>query len=139
MNKNFFLVPNAIYQMDLTAGAKRIYTYLCYCENRKTYQCHPSYKTIGKNVGMSVNTVRKYITELVEKRLITAENTYRFTSEGKKQNSVLRYTILPIQNAVECYHKRQMAGLQKKVDIQNAKATAEKWGAHFIPAAEQTA
>lgn len=134
--KNFFLVPNAIYQMDLSAGAKRIYTYLCYCENRKTYQCYPSYKTISKNVGMSINTVHKYVAELVEKRLIATENTCRFTSEGMKQNSVLCYTLLPIQNAVDCYHERQMTAFRHAVDLQNVTVKAEKLGVDFIPATE---
>ncbi|WP_330658909.1 hypothetical protein [Acutalibacter muris] len=29
-----------------------------YCEDRKSHQCWPSYKTIGRAVGMSENTVR---------------------------------------------------------------------------------
>lgn len=88
---------------------------------------------------MSVNTVRKYITELIEKKLIATENTHRFTSEGMKQNSVLRYTILPIQNAVDCYHERQTAELQHTIDIQSAKVQAEKLGVDFVSVAERPA
>ena len=32
-----------------------------YCEDRKTFQCHPSFSTIGEAVGMSNNTVKKYV------------------------------------------------------------------------------
>lgn len=88
---------------------------------------------------MSVNTVRKYVAELVEKRLVATENTHRFTPEGLKQNSVLRYTILPIQNAVDCYHERQMAELQRKTGLQTARDQAEKLGVDFVPVAERTA
>ncbi|MEF2644941.1 MAG: helix-turn-helix domain-containing protein [Oscillospiraceae bacterium] len=41
-----------------------------YIEDRTTYQCYASYRTIGNAVNMSPNTVRKYVTELVERGLI---------------------------------------------------------------------
>lgn len=65
--KNCFLLPNEVFQLDLSGGAKLVYAYLLYCEDRKTYQCYPSYKKIGLNVNMSVNTVKKYVEELVDK------------------------------------------------------------------------
>ena len=38
-----------------------VYNYLLRCEDRRTYQCHPSYRTIGRAVQLSENTVRKYV------------------------------------------------------------------------------
>lgn len=58
--KNYFPLPNEIYQLGLSHGAIAVYGYLLRIEDRRTYQCHPSYATIGKAVGMSNNTVRKY-------------------------------------------------------------------------------
>ena len=55
--KNYFPLPNCIYQLGLSAGAIVVYGYLLYIENRETYQCHASYATIGNAVGMSRNTV----------------------------------------------------------------------------------
>ncbi|MCH5352132.1 MAG: helix-turn-helix domain-containing protein, partial [Acutalibacter sp.] len=43
--------------LGLCPGELAVYAYLRRCENRKTHQCWPSYKTIGKAVGMSENTV----------------------------------------------------------------------------------
>lgn len=68
--------------------------------------------------------------------LIATENTHRFNAEGMKQNSVLRYTILPIQQAVDCYHERQMAELQHKADAQTAKNQMKKLGVDFVPTNE---
>ena len=62
--KNYFPLPNRIYQLGLSAGAIAVYGYLLYIGNRETYQCHASYATIGNAVGMSRNTVRKYVQEL---------------------------------------------------------------------------
>ena len=68
--KNYFPLPNEIYQLGLSHGAIAVYGYLLRIEDRRTYQCHPSYATIGKAVGMSRNTVRKYVQELEERGLI---------------------------------------------------------------------
>lgn len=71
--KNYFPLPNEVFQLGLSSGEILVYAYLMYRENRETHQCYPSYKTIGKAVGMSPNTVRKYVTRLVEKHLISTE------------------------------------------------------------------
>ena len=88
---NFFPVPNEILQLGLCSGEILVYTYLMYCEDRTTFQCHPSYRTIGKAVGMSQNTVAKHVAGLIEKRLIYAKPTTVQTRKGKKCNGNLLY------------------------------------------------
>ena len=83
-------------------------------ENRKPFQCHPSYKTIGNAVGMSKNTVKKYVDSLIEKQLITAEPTSVITQKGEKRNGNLRYTIRPIAEAVERYYEQQLIRLHEE-------------------------
>lgn len=51
--KDYFPLPNEIFCLGLSSGEIAVYAYLLRCENRKTFQCHPSYKTIGNAVGMS--------------------------------------------------------------------------------------
>ena len=65
--KNYFPLPNEIYSLGLSAGAIAVYGFLMRIENRQTYQCTASYRTIGHATGMSVNTVRKYVAELEER------------------------------------------------------------------------
>lgn len=62
--KHFFSLPNEIFLLGLAHGELAVYCYLKYLENRKTHQCWPSYWNIGKAVGMSENTVRKYVAML---------------------------------------------------------------------------
>ena len=69
--KNYFMVPNEIFSIGLDYREISLYAYLLRCENRETYQCYPSYKTIGKAIGMSENTVAKYVRQL--------EDVYRGT------------------------------------------------------------
>ena len=105
--KNYFPLPNCIYQLGLSAGAIVVYGYMLYIENRETYQCHASYATIGNAVGMSRNTVRKYVQELEHRRLILTERTTIVTRDGRTQNGSLLYTILPIQLVIEQFYQEQ--------------------------------
>ena len=111
--KNYFQLPNEIFLLGLSPGALAVYSYLLCCENRSTYQCWPSYRSIGGAVCMSVNTVRKYVAELEERGMIVTEPTSIVTRDGRKRNGTLRYTILPIQNAVDLHNQRQLRRLEE--------------------------
>lgn len=124
--KNYFPMPNEIFCLDLSAGEIAVYAYLMFCEDRKTFQCHPSYKTIGNAVGLSKNTVKKYIDGLIAKQLITTEPTSVITKKGQKHNGTLLYTIRPIQEAVNHYYERQLARCQAEMYRQKALARIEK-------------
>ena len=124
--KNYFPLPNEIFCLDLSAGEIAVYAYLMFCEDRKTFQCHPSYKTIGSAVGLSKNTVKKYIDGLVAKQLITTEPTTVITKKGQKHNGTLLYTIRPIQEAVEYRYQRQLAHFEAEMYRKKALARIEK-------------
>ncbi len=89
--KNYFPLPNEIYQLGLSPRAVAIYGYLLSIENRETYEAYASYNTIGEATQMSRNTVRKYVAELEERGLITTERTTITTLDGRRQNGCLRY------------------------------------------------
>ena len=105
---NCYLMPNEIFNLDLPVGAIAVYGFLLCCENRDTYQCYPSYQTIGDAVGMSRSTVRKYVDCLVDKRLIYTEPTRVWGMGGKKRNGTLLYTIRPIYEAIQHHANQQM-------------------------------
>ena len=106
--KNYFPLPNEIYDLGLSRGAISVYSFLLRREDRKTYQCLLSYREIGEGVGMCVTTVRKYVAELEERSLIRTERTTVTTKDGRKRNGRLLYHILPIQLAIDQYYERQM-------------------------------
>ena len=118
--KDYFPVPNEIFCLGLSSGEIAVYAYLLRCENRKTFQCHPSYKTIGNAVVMSKNTVKKYVGSLIKKRLFTAEPTSVITQKGEKRNGNLRYTIRPIREALEQYYEEQLIRLHEETRRQAA-------------------
>lgn len=119
--KNYFPLPNEIFCLDLCSGEIAVYAYLMYREDRKTFQCHPSYKTIGRALKMSRNTVRKYVKSLEEKRLISTEPSSVTLKSGKKQNGNLVYTVLPIQEAVEHFYTRQIQSIELSRKINDTK------------------
>ena len=121
--KNYFPLPNVIFSLNLSPGEIAVYSYLLYCEDRKTYPCYPSYKTIGRAVGMSINTVQKYIAALGEKEFISIEPTSVITKSGQKRNGTLRYTIHPIQEAVDLYHQRQLRTLE--IDVARSRLSPQ--------------
>ena len=106
--RNFFPMPQKIFNLGMNAGEIAVYAYLMFRENRKTYQCYPSYRTIGDAVGMSRNTVKKYVDVLVEKKLIYVEPTKVKTQDGGVRNGNLLYTIRPLNDALDFHLEQQM-------------------------------
>ena len=138
--KNFFPVPNAVFDLGLHHMEINIYAYLLRIEDRRTYQCLVSYPTIAKKLSVSVNTVAKYVAALEEHGLIRTERTEIITKDGHKRNGCLRYTILPIKNALALCYERQLEKAGQAMERQRAQERAEKLGAAFTPAAgEQSA
>ena len=113
----YFPLPKSIFRLDLSTGEIAVYAFLMYCEDRKTFQCHPSYATIGEATGMSKNTVKKYVESLERKGLIYTEPTKVKTKDGRTHNGSLLYTLRPIQPIEEAY-------FEKKIAIANAQYQA---------------
>ena len=104
--KDYFPMPNEVFCLGLSSGEIAVYAYLLRCENRKTFQCHPSYKTIGNAVGMSKNTVKKYVDSLIEKRLITDEPTSVITKKMRKAQRQFALYNPPDQRSVRAVLRR---------------------------------
>ena len=121
-NKHSYLVPNEVFNLGLSSHEIAVYNYLLRCEDRRTYQCHPSYRTIGRAVQLSENTVRKYVAGLEEKGLIRTEPSTIITKDGRVRNGSLIYNIRPIQEALEQNYQRQFRQAEESVE----RARAEK-------------
>lgn len=105
---NFFSLPNEIFLLGLSPGELAVYCYLRRCENQKTHQCCPSYKTIGEAVGMCANTVSKYIQKLIKRGLIAVEPTKVTTKAGVTRNGTLQFTVLPPQDVIARHYERKL-------------------------------
>ena len=117
-SKNYFTLPNEIFSLGLSAGEIAVYAYLRCLENPSTYQCWPSYTTIGNAVGRAKNTVMRYVDALAEKGLIYTEPTSVLMRSGIKKNGNLRYTLRPIREAVEIFYARQLSAVDRAAERQ---------------------
>ena len=135
--KNYFPVPNEVFNLGLHQTEIAIYAYLMRIEDRSTYQCIASYPTIANKLGIAVNTVAKYVAALEEHGLIRTERTEIITKDGHKRNGCLRYTILPIKNALDLCYKRQMEKAEQALERQRTQANAERLGIQFVPADDE--
>ena len=124
--RNYFPLPNEIFRLGLSAGELAVYSFLLKCENRETYQCYPSYRTIGEAVGMSRNTVKRHVDSLVDKRLIYTEPTTVTLMDGTKRNGSLLYTIRPIHEAVEYHVEQQMKAFDRQSLAQGQQKEASR-------------
>ena len=124
--KDYFPLPNEIFYLNLSYGEIAVYSYLLHCENRKSFQCYPSYKTTGEALQMSRNMVSKYIRQLEEKQFITTEPTAVYTSQGEKRNGNLLYTILPIEQAKQHYYNQQLKKMDRLIADNKYKKRIEK-------------
>ena len=115
---NFFSLPNEVFLLGMSAGELAVYSFLKRCENRKTHQCWPSIRTIGEAVGMSENTVRKYIRQLEERGLITTEPTEVITKSSGRRNGNLLFTLRPIGEVIDDHYASQLAQLDLAAERQ---------------------
>lgn len=106
-------------------GEIATYAYLMYCEDRKTYQCYPSFETIGEAIGRGKNSVMKYVHGLEAKRLIYTEPTSITTKDGRKRNGSLLYhknfksqfsiyILTQVQSQSLCDVRRQLSIINTK-------------------------
>ena len=128
---NFFPLPNAIFHLGLSAEEIATYAFLLYCEDRKTYQCYPSFSTIGNAIGKTKNSVKKYVDGLHDKGLISTQMTKKIAKDGAVLNGNLLYTILPIQNGIDVYNETQLYLAQLEWEQQKILRLAEKRGVNI--------
>ena len=115
---NFFSLPNELFLLGLSVGELAVYSFLKRCENRGTHQCWPSIKTIGEAVGMSGNTVRKYIRRLEDRGMVCTEPTEVITRSSGKRNGNLLFTLRPVQEIIDEYYDHQLENVELSVERQ---------------------
>ena len=90
--KNFYILPNKIFTIDLDPYAFKIYSYLMSCAGGKGY-CWPSLHTISRVTGIAVSTVKNRIDYLAKRKLISIS---KHAGKGHYKNNV--YTMLSLDN-----------------------------------------
>lgn len=91
IKRDFFTVPNAIFNLNISSYAKTAYVFLCRCADDEG-QAFPSYSTVGIRCSFSRRTALRAIEELREIGLLSVERRVA-TKEGKIVNTSNLYLL----------------------------------------------
>lgn len=123
---NYFMVPNSVLYMDLSGGEILLYACLLYYEDRRTHTCYPSFREIGERIGMSKNTVMKYLRSLEKRGLVETEQTLIRTKSGEVHNGTLKYHITPIAPIKKAYDEKELDKLKREAEMRERIAKYER-------------
>ncbi len=124
---HFFPMPFSVLGLDLSVGELAVYGYLLYREDRESFECWPSSRTIGAALHMSKNTVLKYVHRLEEKDYIMTEPTQVQRRDGSKWNGNLKYHIRPIQSVIKRYNDAQIKKARQEQERFRLESLAKKF------------
>ena len=99
-HKNFFMVPNSIFELELKPRELAVYCCLLkYCDEDMT--CYPSRSTIGKDCCIDKCTVDKALGGLIQKGLIQkglVQKAPRYYTDGARDSNL--YTVASLIETV---------------------------------------
>ena len=90
--KEFFRLPNKIFDLGLTPIQYTLYSYLVSCAGSKNY-CWPSLETISAKTGIGISAVQKHLKNLEKRQIIRIGK--RKTRNGNWNNE---YRLLSLDN-----------------------------------------
>ena len=90
--KEFFRLPNKIFQVPLDATQFKLYSYLVCCSGSKGY-CWPNMETIMRDTGIKKSSLQKAIKILKKRHLIEVRRHHK--SHGYSNNE---YHLLSLDN-----------------------------------------
>ena len=92
-SKEFFRLPNQIFDVPMTPIQFTIYAYLVCCAGSNGY-CWPSIKTISDRTGISKTSVNEHLKVLAKRQIIEIGKQKRPGSTYKNNT----YTLLDLNN-----------------------------------------
>ena len=90
--KEFYRLPNSIFDLGLTPIQFTLYSYLVSCAGSKNY-CWPSLKNISAKTGIGISAVQEHLKVLQKRQIIRIGK--RKTRNGNWNNE---YTLLSLDN-----------------------------------------
>ena len=94
MNKNFFMLPNEIFELKLKPRDFTVLACLVKHSNSDC-TCFPSYRAIAKECSISQKTVGQSLKVLSNKRLIEISNRKR--NDGSKSSNLYHIIFLNVE------------------------------------------
>ena len=79
--KEFYRLPNSIFDLGLTPIQFTLYSYLVSCAGSKNF-CWPSLKNISAKTGIGISAVQKHLKILEKRQSFTSANARPGTETG---------------------------------------------------------
>ena len=109
--KEFFRLPNNIFNLGLTPIQFMLYSYLVSCVGSKGH-CWPSQNTISSKTGIGTTSVQDHLKVLEKRKII--EISKRRSRSGRRNNE---YTLLSLGNP-EVYRDFNWADTPKELPFE---------------------
>ena len=90
--KNFYMMPNEVFNLGLDPYEFMILSYLVRRMNADS-ECWPSFKTMSKDLGISVSTLEDRVAKMCKRKLISLS---KHAGNNKYRNNV--YTLYSLDN-----------------------------------------
>jgi hypothetical protein len=90
--KNFYMMPNNVFSLGLDPFEFMILSYMVRRMNGDSERW-PSFKTMSKDLGISVSTLEDRVAKMCKRKLISVQKN---TGSGKHRNNV--YTLWSLEN-----------------------------------------
>ena len=90
--REFFRLPNKIFQIPLDATQFKLYAYLVCCSGSKGY-CWPTHKTIIRETGIKKSSLQKAIKVLQKRQLIEVRKHRNYRGPANNE-----YHLLSLDN-----------------------------------------
>lgn len=90
--KEFFRLPNNIFDLKLDPIQFMLYAYLVSCSGSKGY-CWPSQKTISAKTGIGATSVQEHLKVLAKRQMVSIS---KHRNAGGRPNN--EYTLLSLDN-----------------------------------------
>lgn len=94
MKRNFFMMPNEVFNLMLKPQELAVLSYLVKCTD-KSGTCYPSVHTIAEACRMSDNTARKCTAALCDRKIISKAGGFCVGKFGKIQPAPYVYSLNP--------------------------------------------
>ena len=91
-HKDYFMLPNKIFDLELKPRDFIVYSCLVRHKDNETHTCYPSRKLIAKECCITLRTVDKALTSLQNLSLIDLQNRKRMN--GSNTTNLYKVTVL---------------------------------------------
>ena len=129
-----------VFKSTLSTRARVVFMYLSYRSNKEN-TCFPAIKTIGRECGMGVSTVKRALSDLCDEGYIKKDSRYR-DDNGQTSNLYTLMSEPPVEKELEIETEEtpeiinneleNQNDISDQFEVENCQGRNDSEGVHFI-------